>query len=161
MSDELKRFARDGLDEHLVEDERRNPDRREAGWHEELKDELTAHADRIEARLRRFYSRALGAFAVIGIACAIALVGFGVVLDAQKTTTATIQNQRYESLLQNCLDTNVRHDNAIKKIDKAAEKQPKKQRNPKNLAAFKDIIEATVPYTSDCRKFAHSRLRGG
>lgn len=156
MPEQLKRFAREGEPER-----RRVADRREEGWHEELATELTDHADRIELRLRRFYSRALGAFAIMGIACAVALAGFGVVLDAQKTTTATIQDQRYDSILQNCLDTNVRHDNAIKKIDAAAKKAPKSQRNPKNLAAFKAIIEATVPYTSDCRKFASSRLRGG
>jgi hypothetical protein len=156
MPDQLKRFAREGEPER-----RRVPDRREEGWHTELTTELTDHADRIETRLRRFYSRALGAFAVMGIACAVALAGFGVVLDAQKTTTATIQNQRYDALLQNCLDTNVRHDNAIKKIDDAAKNVPKKRRDPKGIAAFKAIIEATVPYTSDCRKFASSRVRGG
>lgn len=156
MPEELKRFAREG------DPERRTvPDRREAGWHEELKKELTEHADRIETRMRRFYSRALGAFAVMGIACAVALAGFGVVLDAQKATTAAIQDQRYDAILQNCLDTNVRHDNAIKNIDKAVERAPKSQRDPKGLAAFKAIIEATVPYTSDCRDFARSRLRGG
>src|SRR5436190_8909572 len=104
MPDGLKRFG-DEIERRTI------ADRREQGWHEELKEELTAHADRIETRLRRFYSRALGAFAVMGIACAVALVGFGVVLDAQKTTTQTIQSQRYDALLSNCLDTNVRHDN--------------------------------------------------
>lgn len=155
MPDELKQFGEDVADRRTV------ADRREVGWHEELKEELTAHADRIETRLRRFYSRALGAFAVIGIACAIALVGFGIVLDAQKTTTATIQNQRYESLLQNCLDTNVRHDNVIRRIDKAATSVPKKRRDPQGLKLFKNILEAAVPYTTDCRLFARDRLRGG
>jgi len=159
MTEELKRFARES-ERRDVEDQRQNPDRRAAGWHTELTEELTAYADRIDERLRRFYSRALGAFAVMGIACAVALVGFGVVVDAQKTTTESIQSQRYDALLQNCLDTNVRHDNAINKINAAARLTPKKQKNPRGITAFKAIIEATVPYTSDCRVFAHSRLRG-
>lgn len=155
MPDELKKFGED------VAERRQVPDRREPGWHDELKEELTAHAERIEVRLRRFYSRALGAFAVIGIACAVALVGFGIVLDAQKTTTATIQAQRYESILESCLDTNVRHDNTLARIDAAVKKTPKKQRNPQGVKLFKFIIEASVPYTSDCRKFARERIRGG
>lgn len=157
MPDKLKRFAREG-----GEPERRHvADRRAEGWHEGLKEELDAHAERIESRLRRFYSRALGAFAVMGIASAVALVGFGIVLDSQKQTTASIQNQRLQAILENCLDTNVRHDNALDKIDAAAAKAPKRQRDPRAIAAFKAIIEATVPYTTDCRVFARDRLRGG
>lgn len=140
---------------------RQTADRREPGWYEDLKRELTEHAERIEHRLRRFYSRALGAFAVMGIACAIALAGFGVVLDAQGDTTQTIQQQRYDSILENCLDTNVRHDKVFKRIDDAAKKIPKKKQDPAGIATFKIILEAAVPYTSDCRKFASSRLRGG
>jgi len=155
MPDDLKEFG------EKVAERRQIADRREAGWHEELKVELTAHADRIETRLRRFYSRALGAFALIGIACAVALVGFGVVLDAQKSTTSAIQNQRYDSILESCLDTNVRHDNVIKRIDKAERSIPKRKRDPRGLALFKNILEAAVPYTSDCRVFAHDRLKGG
>lgn len=145
------------------EERRQNPDRREPGWYEDMRKELTEHAERIEHRLRRFYSRALGAFAVMGIACAIALAGFGVVLDAQGDTTAAIQDQRYDALLENCLDTNVRHDRVIKRIDQATSKLPRKQRqrSRKQTEAFKSILEAAVPYTTDCRKFASSRLRGG
>jgi hypothetical protein len=159
MTEELKRFARES-GEIVENDERRVPDRRGEGWHQELADELTAHADRIETRLRKFYSRALGAFAVIGIASAVALAGFGVVLNAQTDTTQAIQSQRYDSILQTCLDTNVRHDNAIAKIKDAAAQAPKRQRDPKTLAAFTGIIEATVPYTTDCRVFAKERLKG-
>lgn len=158
MPDELKRFAREGLGE--VPDERQTADRREGGWHQELREELEAYAARGEERNRRFFSRALAAFAVMGIACAIALAGFGVVLDAQKSTTAKIQGQRYESVLQSCLDTNVRHDNTLRRIDEAAKQAPKKQRNPQGIKLFKFIIEASVPYTSDCRKFARERIRG-
>lgn len=158
MTDELKRFARETGE--VVGEERHTPDRRESGWHEDIKEELNAHADRIETRVRRFYSRALGAFAVMGISCAVALVGFGVVLDAQKTTTHTIQQQRYDAFLQNCLDTNVRHDNVVKRINRAARLVPKKKRDPHGIALFKNILEAAVPYTSDCRAFAHARVRG-
>lgn len=162
MTEELKKFARNLPTGEVVEhhEERQNPDRRGEGWHKELADALTDHADRIEQRLRRFYSRALGAFAVMGVACAVALAGFAVVLDAQKTTTQDIQRQRYDALLQGCLDTNVRHDNVIRKINEAELQVPKKQRDPHGLRLFKSILEAAVPYTSDCRVFAHSRLRG-
>lgn len=158
MTEELKRFARESGE--VVDEERQVPDRREAGWHTELTEALTTHADRIEERLRRFYSRALGAFAVMGVACAVALVGFGVVLDSQKATTHAIQRQRYDAFLQSCLDTNVRHDNAIRKIENAAKKLPKKKRGPQGIKIFESIIESTVPYTEDCRVFAHDRVRG-
>lgn len=162
MTEQLKKFARTlpSGETEVHEEERGIPDRRGIGWHEELKEELTDHADRIEKRLRMFYSRALGAFAVMGIACAVALAGFAVVLDAQKTTTTEIQQQRYDALLQNCLDTNVRHDNAFARIHKAVKLAPKKQRDPRAIASFIAIIEAAVPYTSDCRVFAHKRLKG-
>lgn len=158
MPEELKRFAREGLGE--VPDQRQTADRREGGWHQELREELEAYAKRGEERNRQFFSRALAAFAVMGIACAIALAGFGVVLDAQKRTTADIQDQRYQALLQNCLDINVRHDNTISRIDQAAKRTPKKQRNPRGIKLFKYILEASVPYTKDCRVFARGRLRG-
>lgn len=156
MTDRLKEFA----DEIPEVERRQTPDRREEGWHEELKKELTAHADRIETRLRRFYSRALGAFAVMGVACAVALVGFGIVLDSQKTQTHNIQQERYDALLQTCLDTNVRHDNVIKRINRAAKRVPKKKRDPQGIKTFESILEAAVPYTTDCRVFAHERVKG-
>jgi hypothetical protein len=152
MTDELKKFA-----EELPE-RRQFPDRRLPGWHEELVKELNAHAQRIETRLRHFYSRALAAFAIIGVACAVALAGFGVVLRAQHNTTSEIQNQRYNAFLQNCLDTNVRHDNVIERIDQAVSKAPIRQRQ--GAKVFKGILEAAVPYTKDCREFARDRVRG-
>lgn len=155
MSEELKKFTRD------LPERRQLPDRREPGWYDDLVEELDAHADRLEERLHRFYSRALAAFAVMGVACAVALAGFANVLDAQKSTTSLIQSQRYDAIMESCLDTNVRHDNALAKIDIAADKVPKKERNPRGVASFKAIIEATVPYTSDCRDFARKRVRGG
>jgi hypothetical protein len=65
LTKELKEFA-----EGLPEERRKNPD-----WYDKLKKELDEHADRIEARLRRFYIRALIGFAVLGIACAMGLSG--------------------------------------------------------------------------------------
>lgn len=153
MTKELKEFA-----EHL-------PERREKGeWYdklaEELSTELSAHADRIEGRLHKFFAKSLIVFAVLGLVSAGSLLGFGVVLKQQKDTTTIIQEQRYGSLLESCLDQNVRHDNVIKSIDDAIKTVPKSKQDPKGNNLFKKILEAAVPYTSDCRVYARERVRG-
>lgn len=153
MTKELKKYA-----EHL-------PERREKGeWYdklaEELSEELNAHADRIEGRLHKFFAKSLIVFAVLGFVSAGSLLGFGVVLKNQNATTSAIQDQRYNAFLENCLDQNVRHDNVIKAIDDAIKSVPASKQDPKGTLLFKKILEAAVPYTSDCRKFAKERVKG-
>lgn len=152
MTKELKEFA-GGLPER-----RKNPD-----WYEELKTELDSHADRIEARLRRFYIRALIGFAVLGIACALGLLGFSAVLKNYHTVAQQIQNQRFNALLQNCLDTNERNNQVLSRIDEAVNQIPpgaRHDRAVKSSQPFKLIITAAVPFTKDCHAYARNRVKG-
>jgi hypothetical protein len=56
------------------------PDRR-ANTYEALSNRLDAHVKKSEDHLSRWIRRGLVAYAIIGIACAVALVGFGIALD--------------------------------------------------------------------------------
>lgn len=136
------------------------PERRQG--YDELNAKINKKYEGLETRLEKFFSKALFAFAIIGMATAISLLGFGLVLNAQSDTAKTIQQQRYESLLNSCLDQNVRHDNVIKRIDEAVAGTPAPQRKQAELSAkpFKLILEAAVPYTADCRVYSASRVRG-
>jgi hypothetical protein len=153
LTKELKEFA-----EGLPEERRKNPD-----WYEALKKELDEHADRIEARLRRFYIRALIGFAVLGIACAVGLLGFSLVLQSYHRIGQEIQGQRFNALLQTCLDTNQRNNNVLTRIDDAVNQVPpgpRHDRAVKSAQPFKLIITAAVPFTRDCHAYARSRVKG-
>lgn len=167
MNEELKRFA-DGL-----------PERRQTSFrsleelHEELVKELNQHADRIETNtkqnLRGFYTKALIGFAVLGIACAVGLLGFGIVLKKQNQTSKAIQLQRFEASLDSCLATNIRHDKVVLKIDTAidtllqqtAPHPTSKQKQGTKLfkILFKEILGEAVPYTDNCVDFARKRVK--
>lgn len=136
------------------------PDRRQHGY-SELEKKLQDDVNEIELRQAKFFRGALLAFAIIGIACAIALLGFGLVLRKQSHVTELIQLQRYIATLDNCLDTNVRHDNVLARIDDAVKQTPlgkPRERAEKGAKPFKLILEAAVPYTSDCREYSHRRV---
>jgi hypothetical protein len=156
VTEELKKYAHD-LPAHLTGGERRD-----RTWFDELSEELERHANRIEERLHRFFSRALIAFAVLGIASAVGLLGFGIVLKKQARVSQQIQQQRFEVQVENCVQQNIRHDNVIAKIDQAVAATPKKDKAQaeKSAGPFKLILEAAVPYTEDCVAVARSRVRG-
>lgn len=149
--DELKQWA-DG-----------DPDRRREGWHDEVVDELNKHADRIEARLRKFYLKALIAIAIIGLTSAVALAGFGYLLRKQHDTTNAIQEQRKESIFRACDDQNKRHDNSFTEFNKAAADYIKK--HPKEADQVREsvdanlaIIEALSP-KQECDKVVHNSVK--
>lgn len=150
MTDKLKKYA-----ENIPTEERRD-----RTWFDELKVELQQHADRIEARLHRFFTMALVVLAVVGICSAVGLVGFGIVLKKQAQFSKDIQTQRFEVALDSCLDQNRRHDRVIESIDMAVAKTPKAQlkQAQKSAGPFKLILEAAVPYTEDCVSLARSRV---
>lgn len=120
-----------------------------------------AHRD-LEKRLERFLSRALAAFAVLGISCAVSLLGFGIVLDKQGEQADDIQQQRFDSIKRACEDTNARNKNVNAQIDSAIANLPadKKAKAEKQSAPFRAIISAAVPYTSDCEAYAQDRVKG-
>lgn len=107
MTDELKRYASEG-----------KPERRKASfvaldeYQEELAKQFANHVDEIDRRLRYFYTRALVAFAVIGITSALAIFGFGYVLSQQTDKGKEIQKQRKAFAQEACHETNDRHDRA-------------------------------------------------
>lgn len=137
-------------------DERRQldmPDRRKTPY-DSISKKLDDHIAEIEERLRRFFTKALVAFAVLGITSAIGLFGFAFVLDE-------IQEQRYVSILDTCNDTNARHDNVIAQIDTAVASVPEGRRRElaeERAEPFKLIITAAVPKTEDCEAFAKDRV---
>lgn len=114
----------------------------------------------LQEQIHTWIVRGLIGFAVIGLACAVSLVGFGILLTKQGNTTNSIQEQRYNAFLDSCLDTNDRHDKVIAKIDAAVANTPKDQQDPKGVTAFKLILEAAVPFTEDCAGYAKSRVEG-
>lgn len=114
----------------------------------------------LQEQIHKWIVRGLIGFGIIGLACAISLVGFGILLTKQGNTTNNIQNQRYNAFLDSCEDTNTRHDNVVAKIDAAVAKTPKDQQDPKGVEAFKLILEAAVPFTEDCAGYAQSRVEG-
>jgi hypothetical protein len=129
--------------------------------YQELKKQISDFSDKIEDRFHRWFVMALSAFAVMAIATGIALVGFGLLLARQNGVTSEIQNQRYGAQLDACLDTNQRHDRAFKLIDKAIAAAPNQKQAQASSGPFKLIINATVPYTEDCRQLARDRVNGG
>lgn len=138
------------------------PDRRRHGYKEleeklethavELQERHTQHAAKIEDRLNHFFARALAAFAVIGVVCGLALLGFGLVLDGQSQITKDIQTQRFNTLVLNCDQQNRRHDDAIAESE---------QRLSKNVqGAVIAIIDALQPYVENCVAYANARVKG-
>lgn len=128
----------------------------------ELEGKLGKHADKIEERFHRWFLAGLIAFSIIAITSAGALTGFGVLLTKQGNLTNKIQQQRYDSLLDACLDQNARHDDVVSKIDQAVAETPpppaRQKRAQESAKPFKLILEAAVPHTDDCRAFARSRV---
>lgn len=149
----------------MIDEEEPLPDRRKHGY-AELEAKLNKHVKRLEERFSRFFIRALIAFAFIGICCAVAIAGFGYVLKEQGDTADAIQRQRYNVTLETCLDQNNKNKNVAKKIDEAIDAQLPKTASQKQKTearkvgnTFKLIIGAAVPYTSDCKALAESRVR--
>jgi len=99
--------------------------------------------------------KALTAMVVVGLSCAAAIFGFGFVLKE-------IQQQRFDSLVQTCQETNQRNQKVNAQIDTAINQLPKEQTKEEEAAtaAFRLIIEAAVPYTDDCHAYAKERVKG-
>jgi hypothetical protein len=97
------------------------PDRRK-NTYASLERRLDEHLEEIENRFKRWLIRGLAAFAVMGIACTIALVGFGIVLGQIKDT-------REDFVRSNCESQNEQHDNTSKALIAAAANDIKKAKN--------------------------------
>lgn len=95
------------------------PDRRRHGY-ADLERQLNQHAREIEERLNRFFSKALIAFAVIGMTSALALAGYGLVLRSEARQNELIQDQRREFVRFECEDVNTRNRNSTKALEAGA-----------------------------------------
>lgn len=100
--------------------------------------------------------KALAAFLIVGLTCAAALFMFGLVVNE-------IQQQRYDSIVQTCEETNRRNIAVNEQIDSAVDQLPPKrqtEQQKEGTAAFRLIISAAVPYTKDCQAAAKERVKG-
>lgn len=160
MSEEPTRRNNDALREILD-----NLDELEFGiitqrGYKKLEKKIEDHAESVEARFTRWFTKGLVAFAVMGLICAISLVGFGILLVKQGDLTQEIQTQRFNASLDACEDQNKRHDNVIQKTNEAVAEAPNPEQAEKSSGPFKLILEAAVPYTDDCVALSHSRVEG-
>lgn len=143
--------------------ERRNPPDRRAEDTAALK-QLDEGFGSMRAQLAQFIRKSLMAFAVLGLSCAIALLGFGMVLRKQNDITNRIQEQRYSVLVQSCKETNDRNKDVNSKIDAAVAQIPdvppgNRAKAKKSAKPFRLIISAAVPVHKDCKAYAKQRLR--
>ena len=127
------------------------PDRRKHGY-AELENRLDDHAQNIEDRLRRFFIKALIAFAVLGTTSAISLFGFGLALENQAKTSKAIQEGRILTLVKICEDQNRRHDAAI---EKARTILPER-----SLPVVRLLIDELQFKDADCRGTAEQLTKG-
>lgn len=127
-------------------------DRRKHGY-----EELEKHVEEFEARLLKrvsgFFVKMLIAVALIGLTSTSALLGFGVLIRKESQNTTTIQQQRYDSLIESCNSQNRRHDRAIARA-KINLTTPVGTRNAIAL------IEQLAPFEKDCPAYARSRVKG-
>jgi|GEM_PF-4586913 len=119
------------------------PERRQG--YEELAQRLDDHADHIAARFSKWFRAGLVAFAVMALACGVALLGFAYALNE-------IQDQRREV----CNTQNQRHDAVIRQF--GIEQRRLIKQNPDqaariraNTAANLRLINALAPKV-DCEK---------
>lgn len=132
-------------------DERRRlelPDRRKHTY-EELEVKLDAYINKIETRLSRWLRRGLIAFAIIGVACVVALAGFGIVLRQ-------IQQQRYDF----CVSQNERRTNTTATLVAAAKEDEDDRKTEAGKAEVRrrrdvtlGLIQAIAP-NQDCSAIA-------
>ena len=142
---------------------------------------LDSHIKKNDARLRKFFIGALIAFSIIGLACTVALIGYGIVLREQQQTAdqlailvkqnkdfaRDIQKQRKDSIIESCTTQNARHDGSVKALVKGSDID---QENAANEAARVEIrrrrdvtialLDALAP-VEDCKAKAKEAVQGG
>lgn len=143
-------------DSHIP-DRRRPPDRRKEDY-DQLDQKIDERFNGLTTRLARFISKALWGFAVLGIACAIGLFGFGVVLHREGLNANEIQKQRKATILRACNEQNDQHDdtyNQLVALAKADEAQRKTEAGKREVRRRRDVtlalIDALAPH-QNCKK---------
>src|SRR5213080_3383907 len=100
-------------------DRRRPPDRRKDDV-DALDQKLDERFGELRDRLSRFIRLATMGFAIVGIACALGLFGFGLVLKREHKNATDIQEQRKNFVLTSCDEQNKRHDQTYNQLIAAA-----------------------------------------
>jgi hypothetical protein len=96
------------LEEAMSPDRRQLPERRKEDY-DKLDKKLDERFDKLTKRLADFIKQATIGIAIVGIACAVALTGYGFLLRAQHDTTQLIQDQRRAAILNSCTEQNERN----------------------------------------------------
>ena len=140
------------------------PERRK-GWREVV-DKLDQRGDELEKRFTRFYTRALGAFAILGFCCAISLGGFSFILKERDQTSRAIQNQRAEFIGNECRTTNRRHEVAVATLITGAEEDLAKAETSairRDIRRRRDVtlalLDAVLP-VQNCKVVVEAAVQG-
>jgi len=135
-------------------DRRTLPDRRKAEY-DALDAKIDKRFDILTDRISRWIKKCIVGGAVLGLGCALGLLGLGLVVKL-------VQDQRLSVLVTSCQNTNERNKKTNEAIDNAILLLPEASRAKARTdsAPFRLIINATVPFTDDCDAYAHRRLKG-
>lgn len=147
-------------------DRRKPPDRRK-GDVEVLDKKLDERFGELRDRLSRFIIKATAGFAVLGVACAVGLFGFGLVLSRQHDTTQDIQHQRKTTIYTQCKQQNDRNKHTkdaliagaavdIAKRKTEAAKAEVRRRRDVTLG----LIDALAPH-QNCEALIAKSVKGG
>lgn len=162
----------------MTEDKRGSEGRRE---YDDANAALGRHIEQNDSRLRRFFVGAMIAFAIIGVACTVSLIGFGIVLNDQQNTAnqlkvlveqnkqfaIDIQEQRKNAIIETCTEQNARHDGSVDALRQGSDID---QKNAPNEKARKEIrrrrdvtialLDALAP-VQNCNALAKKAVQGG
>jgi hypothetical protein len=136
-------------------DRRQPPDRRKEDY-DTLDQKIDERFNALTDRLARFISKALVGFGVLGIACALGLFGFGLVLHREARIANDIQKQRKATIMRSCKEQNMAHDKTFGKLillSKQDENQRKTEAGKQEVRRRRDVtlglIDALAP-RQDC-----------
>jgi hypothetical protein len=170
------------MEKTVTEEERRRleiPDRRK-NTYAALEAKVHEYFDAVEARLNRFFAKALFIFATISITSAIALLGFGILLGDQRDTNdklerevqtnrrlgLAIQDQRRNLISDSCKEQNDRNRNTKNalRIQAAIDERNAPPEARAEIRRRRDVtfllIDALVP-VKNCQQEVKDGLKTG
>lgn len=137
--------------EESLQDRRKNE-------YADLKRSIDTRADENDKRLSGFIRKTLVAFAILGIASTVSLIGFSIVLGK-------IQQERYDNVYQSCIQQNEQHDKTLKKTDALLSPKHSKPGQEIQLAKTKIFVRLVVdelrPKVDDCKAYTKTRVKSG
>lgn len=104
---------------------------------------------------------------LVAVAIALALsiggslTGWLITRDESRTRVAAIQDSRYKTVRDNCIDTNARNRSALSRLQDLSFATPgDSSREQSQTDAIRALIDALVPYRLDCAVYARQRVYG-